>query len=457
MQRRLILCISCLMLISLGALLLGCGSSTTTTAPTGPLTHLVDIGMPTPYVLGTTATYAWDIAAISGSKFYLTDRTNKVLDVVAIPTSASGFSTTTAPSFILPGAFTGCQGGSNTAPYPVPSCASATTNNDLSGPDGLNVVGSLLYVGDVDRVKIVDPSVPAIKQTIDITPGPPIQTPAGLTGFRADEGCYDPDDNLFMINTPGLAFSSIITTNTTTPKVAAYINYADTAAAGNGLEACAYDHATRSFYNNNDGSSINPHGEVDVITAADILAISGFGGVPPPVVDYSTFAHLKRFPEGLCDPTGLALGNGNDLGVNCLEGTTGQPLLFYVFDKTAATGTGPVATLNAGGGDQVWYDPTNKAFYNVAGHWTATGKAATNGACSATSPCTPVLFVISSAGANSAITNTGGTPIGNGAHSIAVDPTTGLAFIPFSAASSSCTTCSTNGFAGPGTSVFTTR
>jgi hypothetical protein len=32
-----------------------------------------------------------------------------------------------------------------------------------------------------------------------------------------------------------------------------------------------------------------------------------------------------------------------------------------------------------------------------------------------------------------------------------------LAFIPFSAASSSCTTCSTNGFGGPGISVFTTR
>jgi hypothetical protein len=419
----------------------------------------VDADLPLTTVLGTTATYAWDIAAISGGKFYLTDRTNKALDVIAIPTSASGVSPSTTASIMLPDAFTGCQGGSNTAPYPVPTCASASTNNDLSGPDGLNVVGSLLYVGDVDAVKIVDPSVPAIKKTLTINGL--VGTAWTTTGYRADEGCYDPDDNLFMINTPGSSPPQSNIINTTTQAVVAVITYSDSV----GLEACGYDSATKSFYNNNDGSTANPHGEVNVFTAADIKGLIALAAVAPatvPVKDYLTdraavFPHLKVFPEGLCDPTGLALGNGNDLAVNCREGTTGQPLLFYVFNKTAATGTGPVATLNAGGGDQVWYDPTNKAFYNVAGRWTATGTAATGGACSATSPCTPVLFVISSAGASSAITNPGGTPIGNGAHSIAVDPITGLAFIPFSAASSSCTTCSTNGFGGPGISVFTTR
>jgi hypothetical protein len=429
-------------LVLLGALLSGCGGSSSDPA----LTNMVNIPVTVPTVSGSAATFAFDIAAVNGTKFYLTDRTNKALDVIDIPSGTL--------SFIFPGTFVGCQSGALST-LPVvgtanPSCAGSTTNNDLSGPDGLNLIGSVLYVGDIDSVKIVDPVAQTVVKTLTITPTGPTGTKQGI---RADEGCFDPDDNLFMINTPGLAYSTII--NTTTQTVAAVITYADTLALGNGLEACAYDHATKSFYNNNDGSAANPHGEVDVIPAASILAIAGFGRAVTPVVDYSTLPGLKRFPEGACDPTGLTMGPGNDLAVGCREGTTGQPLNFLIFDKTAATGAAPVKTLNAGGGDQLWYDPGTNRYYNAAGRWTATGTAATNGACSAALPCTPVLFVIDAAART--IVNPGGTPIGNGAHSIAVDPATGHIFIPYAASSSSCSTCTANGFVTAGISVFNAK
>jgi hypothetical protein len=430
-------------LVLLGALLVGCGSSSSPIT-NFPIANSIPVTVPT--VSGSAATFAFDIAAINGTKFYLTDRTNKALDVIDI--------STTTLSSILAGSFVGCQSGTF-PPLPVvgtanPSCAGSTTNNDLSGPDGLNVIGSVLYVGDIDSVKIVDPVAQTVVKTLTITPTGPTGTKQGV---RADEGCFDPDDNLYMINTPGLAYSTII--NTTTQTVVAVITYADTLALGNGLEACAYDHATNTFYNNNDGSGLNPHGEVDVLTVADVKTLIATAPVAPatvPVGDYSTFAHLKKFPEGACDPTGLAMGPGNDLAVVCREGTTGQPLNFLIFDKTAATGTAPVKTLNAGGGDQLWYDPGTNRYYEAAGRWTATGTAATNGACSAALPCTPVLFVIDAAART--IVNTGGTPIGNGAHSIAVDPTTGEIFIPYAASSSSCSTCTANGFVSSAITVF---
>lgn len=64
------------------------------------------------------------------------------------------------------------------------------------------------------------------------------------------------------------------------------------------------------------------------------------------------------FPLGNCDPTGLALGPGNDIAVNC-EATAGAPLLLQILDKNKGN---IVAALNAGGGDQLVYDAaTNRS------------------------------------------------------------------------------------------------
>lgn len=414
MQKKTIAYANFFVLLFLAALLLSCSSGTS-----AKFQRLPDI----PVTVASGATFAFDIASISGNKFYVTDRTNNAIGAVDIPTYVTGATTYTN---LGKGLFAGCN--------PAATCVGA--DNSISGPDGNNPIGSVLYIGDVNAVKIFDPVAGTVTKTITV----------GTQGKRADEGCFNPDDNLFMINSPEEAPPKSTFINTTTQTIVATVTYADSA----GLEACQYDSATKTFFTNNDGSSVNAHGEVNALTAADIKAIPAGGKV-----DYSTLPHLKRFPEGACDPTGLALGPANDLAVVCREGTTGQPLNFLIFDKTAASGTGPVATLNAGGGDQLWYDSTTNSYYNAAGRWTANGTAATNGACSSTSPCTPVLFVID-AGART-ISNPGGTPIGNGAHSIAVDPTTGYIFVPYAASSSSCSTCTANGFVGPAIAAFKSR
>ena len=62
---------------------------------------------------------------------------------------------------------------------------------------------------------------------------------------------------------------------------------------------------------------------------------------------------FKVFPLGNCDPTGLDLGPGTDMIAVCRQATTGALLTAIILNRV----TGAIlATLNAGGGDQVWYD-----------------------------------------------------------------------------------------------------
>jgi hypothetical protein len=157
-------------------------------------------------------------------------------------------------------------------------------------------------------------------------------------------------------------------------------------------------------------------------------------------------------PEGNCDPTGLALGPGTDVAVGCREGTTGAPLLLLIMNRK----TGQiVASLPAGGGDQLAYDQGSNRYYNAASRWTASGNAAANGNCSAASPCTPRLFVVD-AGSRKVVTQ---VPAGNNAHSVAVDASTGNVFMPFSsaAAPAGCADCTANGFTEGGISVYSIK
>jgi hypothetical protein len=396
--------------------------------------------MPVPNV-GATTNFSFDIGAVDTVKgrYYFTDRNNKSVDVFDIKTN----------NFIkqITGGFAGCNAGPPIVP--APTCNGA--NNDLSGPDGLNIIPgtTLIYVGDVNSVKIIDTQTDTVVKTINI---------GGSSGLRADEGCYDPDHKLFMINSPGESppFATFI--DTTTQAVIATLLFTDpgtgpSGPASLGLEACVYDHATASFYNNNDGSTANPHGEVDVIPAS---FITGSGGTPAKPVTLTLPVPaagngFKIFPLGNCDPTGIDLGPGTDLGVMCRQGTTGALLTFQILDRT----TGAVrAVLNAGGGDQIAYDAATNRWFLASSRFTASGLAATGGACTAAVPCTPELIVVD--GASRQIIATVVT--GNNAHSVAVDPVTHQVFMPFSsaAAPAGCTTCAAN-FPSGGVGVYSAQ
>jgi YVTN family beta-propeller protein len=396
--------------------LAGCGDNNDNTAPAAP------VAVDNPHLLrqiaisgvGAGTNYSYDISAISGSTYYFTDRNNKSVDAIDIPTLTQ---TAQVVGF-----------GANTFAGLLPS-------NANSGPDGLNPVGTLLYAGDVNSVKVIDTTTKQVINTI-VT---------GNQGVRSDEGCYDASHNIFMISAPEAAIPYATFINTVNQTIIATVTFTDSAGAPSaGLEACRYDSTTDAFYVNNDGTTVNPHGELNVLPGAAIRAIAAGA-----TVNYTTLAGLQRYGEGNCDPTGLALGPGTDIAVGCREGTTGAPLLVLILNRTTG---GLVTSLNAGGGDQLEYDSRSNRYYNAGSRWTATGNAAVNGTCSAASPCTPVLTIIDAA----THTVVARVPSGNNAHSVAVDPTSNQVFMPVSSATApaGCSTCAANGFVNAGVAVF---
>jgi hypothetical protein len=387
------------------------------------------IGVPN---LSATSNFSFDIAAIDPVKgrMYFTDRNNKAVDVIDIKTN----------TFLkqITGGFAGCNTG--------PSCNGA--NNDKSGPNGLNIITGtpFIYVGDVNSVKIIDTTSDTVVKTINI---------GGSSGLRADEGCYDPDHNIYMINSPGETppFSTFI--DTTTQKIIATLLFTDQGSGAGGppsagLEGCVYDHGTLSFLTNNDGTTANPNGEVDVIPASFVLQGTPANPVTLTLPAITPGNGFKVFPLGNCDPTGLELGPGTDMIVVCRQGTTGALLTVQILNRV----TGAVlATLNAGGGDQAAYDPVTNRYYIGGSRWTANGHAGNGGACSSATPCTPVLMVIDAA-TRQVFTN---PTSGNNAHAVAVDGPSHQAYLPYSSATApaGCATCasSPNG----GVMVFATQ
>jgi hypothetical protein len=372
--------------------------------------------IPVPNV--TTGTnFSFDISAVDGVKgrMYFTDRNNKSVDVIDVKTN----------TFLkqITGGFAGCNTG--------PTCVGA--NNDKSGPDGLNLITgtTFIYVGDVNSVKVIDTSSDTVVNTIAI---------GGASGLRADEGCFDPDHKIFMIASPGENPPFVTVIDTTTQKIIATVLFTDpgTGAAGPasaGLEACVYDTGTKSFLVNNDGSTANPRGEVDVIPASFVL--TGTPAVPVILtLPVPTPANgFKIFPLGNCDPTGLDLGPGTDMAISCRQGNAGEQLTVQILDRTNGT---LKATVLIGGGDQIAYDgPTNR-YYLAASRWTKSGLSS-GPSCSAASPCTPVLGIIDAASRTLVQTAFSG----NNARSVGVDPVTHRVYMPFSSstAPAGCSTC----------------
>jgi hypothetical protein len=370
--------------------------------------------------IGPTSNFSFDLGTVDPRTglFYFTDRNNKSVDVIDVRSR----------SLVRQiGGFSGCNTG--------PTCAGA--NNDKSGPNGVDVITGtpFIFVGDVNAVKVIDTTSNTVVKTISI---------GGNSGLRADEGCFDPDHNLYMISSPAESppFATFI--DTTTQQVVARVLFTDpgtgpSGPASAGLEACTYDHLTQSFYVNNDGSTANPRGELDVIPAAPIL--TGTPGAPvtltiPPVAAGNGW---NAFPLGACDPTGLTLGPGTDILVSCRQGTFGEPLTLEVLNRT----TGQLlATINAGGADQIAYDPTTNRYYVAASRWTPNGTSSGASCGGTNAPCTPTLFIIDAATRQVLHSLT----TGNNAHSVAVDTADQLVFMPYSSAASpaGCINCDDN-------------
>jgi hypothetical protein len=401
------------------SLIAGCNGGDYQAPTPGPNQSTQSIAVPT---IAAGSAFSFDLGTVVNGKYYLTDRNSKAVDVVDTVTLALTQIKGTGAN-----AFAGCA--------PNPNCNGA--NNGLSGPDGINYIADahVLYVGDINSVRVVDPVAGTVNATIKV----------GTTGFRADEGCYDPDHHLYMISSPDAPtpFASFI--NTTTNTVVATVNWIDTdgnPAGGN--EQCQYDHASQSFLVNNDAMIANPHGELQVIPAATILALPAAS-----TANVLTLAGLKRFPLGNCDPTGMDLGPGVEMAVECRPGDKGAKLTTLILNRTTGA---IIATVPFGGGDALAYDARTNRYYVAGSRWHSSGVNDNGGGCAATNPCAPMLAVIdASSHAIVASYNTG-----NNAHSVAVDPQRGFVFVPYSSATNpaGCGTCTANGFITGGISVF---
>ncbi|MGZ5180222.1 MAG: YncE family protein [Ramlibacter sp.] len=395
--------ISGALLFALAALLAGCGggsSGSSTPRAQATLANLLPVTG-----AGLTTNLAFDLGTVVGNRYYFTDRTNAAVDV---------YDTTTDQQVAqIKGS------GAN-------AFAGQTADNSTSGPNGINAVGNLLYVGDVNSVKIIDPTTQSVVKTIQV----------GTQNVRADEACVDPVHNLYMIATPEASTPYVSIINTQTQSLVANVTFTDP--AGNpsaGLEGCEYDAATDSFYINDDGTTANPHGELTVMPGAAIRAIPAGA-----TANYTTLAGMKAYPLGNCDPTGLAFGPGNDIAVNCREGTAGAPLLMEILDRTNGT---LLASLNAGGGDQLTYAARTNRYYSAASRWTANGLSSGSSCVGAdgSAKCTPRLIEVDAAQrAVKAMEKSG-----NNAHSVAFDPDTGKIFMPTSsnAKPAGCVDCGT--------------
>ncbi|SAL64862.1 hypothetical protein [Caballeronia humi] len=344
--------------LTISALLAGCGGNDNSNS--GPRV-VATIAVPN----SASPPFSFDIGYVDSGKYYLADRSNAAVDVVDTKSN-----TLVAQ---IKGNFTGI--GAST---------------DTSGPDGLvGIPGTnTLYAGDVNAVKILDVGTQQLVKTI----------PISTSGSRVDEGCYDPDDGLVMFSSPGESppFATFISTKTQT--VVSKLTFTDSS----GLEACVYDPKGKNFIVNNDGTTANPDGEVNVIPAATVVA-----GAP---------AVTHVFPLGKCAPTGLDLGPNNDMIVGC-DPAPGDPLITLILDRTTGA---TLATIPFGGVDQIAYDSVSNRYFLPARHY-QTNKIA------AASNFVPTLAIVDAA-SRSILTT---LAIGNNAHSVAVDGATGQAYLPF--------------------------
>ncbi len=287
----------------------------------------------------------------------------------------------------------------------------------MSGPDGIDLVGQFLYVGDVNALWILDKTTGAVVKKITI--------PSSPTFLRADEGCFDADDSLYGISTPGATHPFMTFVDTVTQSIVATVVMDDSSGAGSaGLEACTYDHTTGKFFVNNDGSTANPRGEMDGIPASAIVAAKP----GPATFTFASIAGTSIYPLGACDPTGIALGPGNEIGSMCRQGNVGEKLTFQILDRRNGT---VIASPNIGGGDQITYDAVSNRWFLADSRWTADGRSCGGG--SSTCPLTPAVGVVD--GASHSIITTMAN--GNNAHSIAVSGSNHLVITPFTSPSAS--------------------
>ena len=290
-------------------------------------------------------------------KLYLADRNNGGVDI---------FDTKSETAVGFAGGFvgTGCPG--------TPACLVGAPPANSAGPNGVLTTTRphQLWAGDGDgsiRVYSLD------RNGLPTANNPLRVISASETGAvrRADELAYDPDDQLILMawdDDSDLFIALIsVSANPNNIKVVKKISFKSNCPVGGcstgGIEQSVYDHGTRKFYLAVPASEGHPNGEIAVIDPRSMEVVDAFDTT-------GTTDSGDRVP---CFPHGLALGPRQNLLLGCSgDGDPGTQLISIIMKAT--TGKVLKTFTQAGGSDEVWYNPGDNKYYLAMSSWTSTGK-----------------------------------------------------------------------------------
>jgi DNA-binding beta-propeller fold protein YncE len=261
---------------------------------------------------GTTfGTYDISYVDQATNRYYLADRTNKSIDVVDVK---SGKLTGQ-----ISGGFVGQQ-----------------KSNDTSGPNGILIVGGMVWAGDGDStVKIINLKDNKVVDTIS-------------TGGknRVDEMSYDPKDHVVLVanNADDPPFATLISTKPG-HKVIAKVPFPD---ATDGAEQSVYYAPNGMFY----------------LSIPEISKDKAKGGIA--VIDPRSGKVVKTLPVDNCHPAGLVRGPGHSLLLGCTAGSkdSGLPPQFVVINADSGAVVKEIPGLGAA--DMVTYNPKTNQYYTAS-------------------------------------------------------------------------------------------
>jgi hypothetical protein len=276
----------------------------------------------------------------------------------------------------------------------------ATANNALSGPDGVVIVGSKeVWAGDGDStLKVIDIATFSLTDTIKVTDP---TNPAEIK--RVDEMAWDSRDHILAAANNANTTPFITLVNTDNHEILGQIIFdkAHGVDAQNGIEQPQWSPQTGLFY----------------VSVPQVGPDPAQGGVA--VIDPSSMQVTAVFPVVNCSPAGLALGPNHQAIIGCgasfpvtpPSGTvaTTQTLIISIDNGDV------IANItDAGGNDEVWFDPASQHYYLAARGTLTDGKV------------TPILGTVDAG----TFMFDDGAPTSTTAHSVAADKFSHHVFVP---------------------------
>src|SRR5260370_19401208 len=242
---------------------------------------------------------AFDIGYVDqkSQRYYLADRSNNSVDIFDAKTDK----------------FIGSNGG-----FVGVVMKNGKPNNDVSGPDGVLVIGNEVWAGDGDStIKVIDLKTNKIVDTIKT---------GGET--RVDEMAYDAKDGVFIgiNNAEEPPYATLVSTKPG-HKILAKITFED---ATDGAEQPAYNPAAGMFY----------------VAIPELKKDAKKGAVA--VIDPRKGNVVKMLTVENCHPNGLPFGAGSNLVLGCTaDGKEIAPILTVMSAKAGKRAKNAQATVRA--------------------------------------------------------------------------------------------------------------